>query len=211
MKTVGVMFSGGPDSATLLCDVLGRGYKPVALFFDYGQPQAEMELAAMRSICQKVGAESEIFDISRLKYNFVGLNGLNRVGFGPNFRCNCPHALFGIAASYLISRGIDEMYVGAIAGDFNHLEDFATYIEKISDAISALHGQRFNINIPFIGQDKAGVMRLAKSLSAPLELSWSCEGDHGRVHCGECKNCVARKKAFSDAGFADETRYSLTV
>jgi len=207
MKTVGVMFSGGPDSATLLYEVLRSEKKPVALFFDYGQPQAELELAAMKSVCQMAGCESEVFDISRLKYNFVGLSGLNRVGFGPNFRCNCPHALFGIAASYLISRGIDEMYVGAISGDFSQLEDFGAYVSKTSEAISSLHGQPFSIQIPFFGEDKATVMRRAKKLSVPIENSWSCEGEYGRIHCGRCKNCIARKDALAAAGFADTTCY----
>lgn len=209
MKTVGIMFSGGPDSATLLYDLVQDGYNPLALFFDYGQPQAELELAAMKSITQKIGCITEVFDISRLKYNFLGLNGLNRIGFGPNFRCNCPHALFGIAASYLISRNITTLYVGVLSTDFNELEDFSNYLHKLSEAISDLHGENFSILAPYIQKDKVSVLKHAHALNVPIDNTWSCEGTSSRIHCGVCKNCVTRKEAIAQAGLSDTTQYCI--
>jgi 7-cyano-7-deazaguanine synthase len=50
--------------------------------------------------------------------------------------------------------------------------------------------------------DKAGIVRLALRLKAPLALTWSCYRGGRRV-CGRCDSCKLRAKGFQLAGATD--------
>ncbi|MBY8992159.1 MAG: 7-cyano-7-deazaguanine synthase, partial [Candidatus Lokiarchaeota archaeon] len=51
------------------------------------------------------------------------------------------------------------------------------------------------ILLPLIKLSKSEVVKLAKNLSVPLELTWSCYSD-GEKPCGQCSSCLKRKKAL---------------
>lgn len=57
---------------------------------------------------------------------------------------------------------------------------------------------RIDLDLPLAGLDDVGVIRLGRTLRAPLELSWSCleEGDRP---CGACVSCQDRASAFAGA------------
>jgi 7-cyano-7-deazaguanine synthase len=49
---------------------------------------------------------------------------------------------------------------------------------------------------------KAGIVKLAVELKAPIEFTWSCyEG--GDRPCGKCDSCILRARGFEDAGYSD--------
>lgn len=59
-----------------------------------------------------------------------------------------------------------------------------------------------NIRTPVILKTKAEIVKMAISLNAPLEYTWSCyEG--GEFPCGKCDSCILRVKGFAEAGYED--------
>lgn len=56
--------------------------------------------------------------------------------------------------------------------------------------------------MPLLHMDKAEVIKTGMSLGVPYELTWSCYAGHEKP-CGMCATCLDRKRAFSEAGYAD--------
>ena len=103
-----VMLSGGPDSAILAAHLKSQGNNVRALFFDYGQVTASAELSSARAISIRLGISIDVVDISKIKNTFLGLSAVNEIGlgFGPDRPSpNCPHGLFGIAATFATLTG----------------------------------------------------------------------------------------------------------
>jgi 7-cyano-7-deazaguanine synthase len=59
---------------------------------------------------------------------------------------------------------------------------------------------------PFLHMTKTEVFKLGAAMGVPYDLTWSCLRA-GRLHCGRCIACRARRRAFADAGLVDPTRY----
>ena len=55
---------------------------------------------------------------------------------------------------------------------------------------------------PLLRLDKKGIVRLARRVGAPLELTWSCYAGGARP-CGACDSCRLRAKGFREAGAED--------
>ena len=53
---------------------------------------------------------------------------------------------------------------------------------------------------------KTEVFKLGAAMGVRYDLTWSCSRA-GRLHCGQCTACRARRRAFADAGLVDPTRY----
>lgn len=62
---------------------------------------------------------------------------------------------------------------------------------------------------PYLGLHKVDVMRRGRDL--PLELTFSCIRPIDGRHCGACNKCAERRKAFADAGLADQTEYAANA
>ena len=59
---------------------------------------------------------------------------------------------------------------------------------------------------PFLARTKTEVFKLGAAMNVRYDLTWSCLRA-GRLHCGQCTACRARRRAFADAGLVDPTRY----
>jgi 7-cyano-7-deazaguanine synthase len=63
-------------------------------------------------------------------------------------------------------------------------------------------GKTLKVLAPLLKLDKEGIVRLARRLAVPLELTWSCYRG-GRRPCGRCDSCKLRAKGFAKARLAD--------
>jgi len=65
---------------------------------------------------------------------------------------------------------------------------------------------RFSIETPFLGMDKAQVIKEFRR-SVPFGKTFSCIRPLRGLHCGRCAKCLERKEGFLKAGIPDPTRY----
>jgi 7-cyano-7-deazaguanine synthase len=81
-------------------------------------------------------------------------------------------------------------------------EFFAAYQDVVNRAV----GGRVRVLRPYAGLHKDEVMRRGRGL--PLRLTFSCIRPAAGRHCGRCNKCAERRRAFRDAGLADDTAYA---
>ena len=109
------------------------------------------------------------------------------------------------AASIALSNGCTEIYYGA------HMDDAAgnaypdcskEFNNAINSAIYIGSGNILTVTAPFIGMNKAQVVKTGLELGVPYEMTWSCyEG--GDRPCGKCGTCRDRAAAFLANGITE--------
>ncbi|MBR1592499.1 MAG: 7-cyano-7-deazaguanine synthase QueC [Ruminococcus sp.] len=215
-----VLFSGGVDSTTCLAAAVkkhGAG-EVLALSVSYGQKHSR-EIRAAREIAGFYGVEHKILDLSVIfedsdcsllvnsdaeipKESYaqqLEKTDGNPVSTYVPFR----NGLFlSSAASIALSRGCTEIYYGAHSDDAagNAYPDCSReFNDSINRAIFLGSGSRLNVVAPFIGMNKAEVVKTGIELGVPYEKTWSCyEG--GEKPCGVCGTCRDRIAAFRANG-----------
>lgn len=218
-----VLFSGGVDSTTCLAlaiDRYGKG-NVVALSVSYGQKHTK-EVEAADKIAKYYGVEfikldlSEMFrfsDCSLLQHSdkevphesyaeqLKETNGSPVSTYVP-FR----NGLFiASAASIALSKGCGVILYGAHADDAagNAYPDCSeVFNNAMNTAVWEGSGHQVKVEAPFVGMNKAGVVKKGLELGVPYELTWSCYEGHDKP-CGVCGTCIDRQKAFEANGVTD--------
>jgi len=119
--------------------------------------------------------------------------------------------LLSIATSWAEKIGAVSVYIGAVAEDSSGYPDcrpqfYAAFQSAINEGTKP--ETRITIHTPVIGLKKAGIVRKAQELDAPLELTWSCYRAEKEA-CGTCDSCALRLRAFREAGIRDPIPYVL--
>ena len=218
-----VLFSGGVDSTTCLALAIDRYGKDnvVALSVSYGQKHTK-EVEAADKIAKHYGVEFITLDLSEMfKFSDCSLlqhsdkevphesyaeqlketNGSPVSTYVP-FR----NGLFiASAASIALSKGCGVILYGAHADDAagNAYPDCSEVFNNAMDtAVWEGSGHQVKVEAPFVGMNKAGVVKKGLELGVPYELTWSCYEGHDKP-CGVCGTCIDRQKAFEANGVTD--------
>jgi len=101
------------------------------------------------------------------------------------------------------------LFIAANAIDYSGYPDCRpAYYKQISKTLfygsklGTQYRKQIIIETPLISKTKAEIIRLAMSLKAPLEYTWSCyEG--AETPCGCCDSCILRARGFAEAGCED--------
>jgi 7-cyano-7-deazaguanine synthase len=199
--------SGGPDSATLLAEVLTSGEKVLALHFSTGLSANSKELEASKNIAAVMGVPLQVLDIS----HFVAVGGnkeptihseAHSLEFGTA-------ALLSMAAAIAIANLIKKVYIALHADDATESVEYSpAFIDHINSGIKLI-GAPCEIVAPFQGLTKRQVIGKAKALQVKLELSWSCVSPINGKQCGTCGACRARRSALQSEGVPDATVYHV--
>lgn len=216
VKKALVLFSGGVDSTTCLAMAVDRygSENVIALSVSYGQKHTK-ELKASKDIAAYYKVEHRILDLASIfegsdcsllkdsgrdipKEDYSAqlqkTNGAPVSTYVP-FR----NGLFiSAAASIALSRGCSEIYYGAHSDDAagNAYPDCSqAFNDAIGSAVFIGSGEQLTVIAPFVGMNKADIVKLGLSLQVPYELTWSCyEG--GERPCEVCGTCRDRIAAF---------------
>jgi 7-cyano-7-deazaguanine synthase len=109
------------------------------------------------------------------------------------------------AASIALSKNCERIYYGAHADDAagNAYPDCSqAFNDAMNKAVYEGSGGVLKLEAPFVGVNKAEVVKIGLELNVPYELTWSCyEG--GDKPCGECGTCRDRIAAFEANGVKD--------
>ncbi len=203
-----LMLSGGPDSATLAGFVareLAAGHPPQAVYLRSGHPADKKEIEAAEKIAGRIGSRLEIVDIPELLHALQGDRLMT-----PSENSIVPFGT-AIALSLMMLCAIraqaPAIYVGYQRDD---AEENAGYAPPAMDRLESLaainRGPAPKIIAPFLHMTKTEVFKRGAAMGVRYDLTWSCLRA-GRLHCGQCSACRARRRAFADAGLVDPTRY----
>lgn len=226
MKAV-VLLSGGLDSTTTLAYALSKGYEVVALTVRYGQRHGR-ELNSARAVAKHYGITNHIvldLDLSYLRTSALTSMDVDvplrtsAAGIGSEIPVTYVPArnilMLSLAAGLCETEGGEAIFIGANAVDYSGYPDcrpefFRAFEEVLKVGTKAgVEDRPIRIETPILGLSKADIVRLAKKLNAPLELTWSCY--NGReAACGHCESCLLRLKGFEEAGEKDPVPYEVS-
>lgn len=218
-----VLSSGGVDSTTCL----GMAVKEygrenvVALSIYYGQ-RHDKEIKAADNVAKYYNVEHIKLDLSKMfEYSDCSLLShsdkdipkesyaeqiMKTEGTPVSTYVPFRNGLFiASAASIALSKGCSKIMYGAHGDDSagNAYPDCSkAFNDAMNTAVYEGSGKQLSIEAPFVGMNKAGVVKLGLEIGVPYELTWSCyEGND--EPCGKCGTCIDRISAFEANGVKD--------
>jgi len=208
-----VIISGGLDSAVLLWSLASPQGGILALSYHYGQ-RHERELDAARELCaDRTEAHLVVaLDLPRAS----ALQGSGEIPDGhyedESMRATVVPSrnlvMLSIASAHAVACGASAVAYAAHSGDHAIYPDCRPDFVDAADRVLRLaNWEPVRLLAPFVGMDKAAIVKLGASLGVPFERTWSCYKG-GAVHCGTCGTCVERREAFKLAGVPDPTEYA---
>ena len=219
MTTALVILSGGLDS-TVCAAIAARDHDEVlALTFDYVQ-RHRVELDRAGQVVAHYGAGHIVVELDASEWGGSALTDaaidVPDAALGDAVTDPIPityvparNLIFlAVAMGVAEARDIDVVYLGVNALDYSGYPDCRPEFVRAFEAAAALalkrgvEGNPVAVRTPLIDLTKAGIVRLGRSLDAPLHLTWSCY--RGDEHpCGRCDACVLRAAGFAEAGLND--------
>lgn len=218
-----VLFSGGVDSTTCLGLAVEKYGKDnvVALSVSYGQKH-QKEIIASDNIAKYYGIEHIKLDLSTM-FKFSNCSLLEHSSDdipeesyaeqikkteGKPVSTYVPfrNGLFiASAAAIALSKDCSVIYYGAHSDDAagNAYPDCSSvFNDAMNTAVYEGSGHQLTVEAPFVGINKAQVVKKGLEIGVPYELTWSCyEG--GAEPCGKCGTCIDRQNAFAANGITD--------
>lgn len=217
---VTLMYSGGPDSTTLLYDLINQGYRVHALTYNFGEMEGSKELLSSKRILNRAifgNCVHHCFDFSNSLKKFYGLPQpqFMRKPFSPTIITESDNLQpFGSAialmltASWSLKQGINEVYYAVHKNDTIYHDNNRPYFELLSTVTSACEGDQYRVRFltPYLDMDKSEVLLHGMKLGVPFGDTWSCALGED-VHCGICDPCRDRRMAFENLGVEDPVTY----
>ncbi len=216
-----VLVSGGMDSVAVAA-MANEMYENLAfLHLDYGQKTKNKERACFDKICS-------FYEVTKENIKVVDMTFLQQIG-GSSLTDNSINVsdfngdsdiipssyvpfrnthIIAIAVSWAEVIGAKKIFIGANYEDSPGYPDCRPeYYEAYNQLIAkgTKHGD-ISIETPVIMMKKTEIIKEAKKLNAPLELSWSCYAREDKA-CGVCDSCALRLRAFTELGLKDPIQY----
>jgi len=208
-----ILLSGGLDSSTVAAQAIADGYEAIALSFRYGQ-RHERELLAAQQVATALNIrEHFIVDVNLAQWGGSALTDENiavptagvQLGEIPITYVPGRNTVFiAIALSLAESKGAEAIYLGINAVDYSGYPDCRPdYLEAFQNlaALSSkvgIEGNAPKLIAPLVMDSKTDIIRRARLLGVPIELTWSCY-QGGEIPCGVCDSCRIRDKAILEA------------
>jgi 7-cyano-7-deazaguanine synthase len=192
-----LLLSGGVESVTLLHQLAAQGEAVQGLFIDYGQRAAVHERAAAGAHCEQLGVELVALDLARVGDVF-------RRGHERKAHVPLPHrnlVALALGLSYATNLGTRRLYLAANQQD---TVDYASSSHAFLAQFRLMAGLLGDVQLatPLVGLTKTEVIARGASLGIDYETTYSCLLGYP-LHCGRCPQCVKRRAAFHEAGYAE--------
>lgn len=213
---VGVLCSGGLDSAVLLVEMAREADRAVPLVVRAGHPWERAEVVALRRFLAAV-ADPRIDPVRELDLPMGDVYGSHWSMTGDAPAWDEPDETVEIRGRNLVLltkalvlaaiEGWPTLAMGPLAG--NPFPDATPqFFAGLGAVASAALKASITIVTPYRGLHKDDVIRRGRDL--PLELTMSCAAPTADgLHCGACNKCRERAEAFAAAGVPDRTRYAV--
>jgi 7-cyano-7-deazaguanine synthase len=213
--TIGLLLSGGVDSAVLLDQLLGRGWRVVPF---YVRTDCLWQCCELRSVERFLAAmvTPELQDLTVVDMPLADLYGEHWSITGDDvpddettdeavFLPGRNPLLLVKPALWCVMRGVENLAMATLSS--NPFDDATPeFFARFEAMIRVASGGSIHISRPFETLSKTRVMELGRHL--PLHLTFSCLAPVGEAHCGSCNKCAERRLAFRRAGIEDATEYA---
>lgn len=196
-----VLLSGGLDSAVALWWARAQGWTVTALSIHY-HDRPEGEKAASRALAALAGC----IDLVEVDLPFVR-EATDFPGAHPRHEAAPPGYVparnllfYAVASYYADALGARHIVGGHTRSDPEAFPDSSPGFFRILDAANALGRFRaeaapLTVVLPLERLDKESVVRLARDLEVPVDLTWSCY-ENAPDPCGRCVSCTERATAL---------------
>jgi 7-cyano-7-deazaguanine synthase len=212
---IGLLISGGLDSAILLGHLLYRGRTVHPLYVRAGLYWEAAEKAALDRLLARLAGpnlrplvtfEMPLADIYADHWSVTGRAVPDHRTPDESVYLPGRNALLLIkAAVWCELNGISELALAPL-GSNPFADATPEFFRDFQAAINRATGAKLSIIRPFADMHKRDVMALGHDL--PLELTFSCIAPVDGRHCGACNKCAERREAFRIAGLPDRTPYA---
>lgn len=192
-----IALSGGIDSTTTLGFAIDKGYRLIAITFNYGQTHIH-ELNAAHKVADyyRVPIYECNLSIPLLQSELIAASGKAPAGAElPTFVPNRNLIMLAIIAGIAESNGISHVFLG-IQKDL-YPDTTLKWLKSIEPLFPNI-----KIHAPLVELEKSEVVKLASKLKVPLELTRSCYAST-EIPCLVCRSCLRRAKAFMINGIQD--------
>jgi 7-cyano-7-deazaguanine synthase len=212
---IGVLASGGLDSAILVSYLADKGHAVRPFYIGSGLRWQAAELQALRRYLAAV-AGPRLLPLVELEMPLADLYGDHWSLTGqrvPDFHTADDAVylpgrnllLIIKAALWCQLHGIDQLALGVLAS--NPFEDAtAGFFDGLEDILKRTGLPPVRIVRPLGSMHKRDVMELGRKM--PLEITLSCIAPVDGLHCGKCNKCAERQAAFREAKMPDPTQYA---
>ena len=212
-QRIGVLVSGGLDSAVLLCR-LAPARRLLPLYLRCGLRWEAAEMAWLRRFLQAVRTPQleplccVDVPVRRLYGAHWSLTGRqvpsatsrDRAVYLPGRNL----LLLSHAAIAAVRRGYATLALG-ILGSNPFGDASPRFLTRLAAGLGDALERPIRILTPLRRDTKPALIRHAAG--APLALTFSCLNPAGLRHCGRCNKCAERQRAFRAARVADPTDY----
>ena len=216
-----IILSGGIDSSTLCYKYASDNFDIYSLTIIYGQRHLR-EVESAKNVANTLGISHRVVDLSPSNQLLTGSALTDPDVEVPKVPEKAEHfetlkstivpnrnAIFlSIAIGYAQSIGANSIFFGAHHSDRGVYPDCRKEFVEAFEAAERLANDNNNLKVeaPFVNMDKSEIVKLGSKLQVPYEITWTCYVG-GELHCGTCSACNERKRAFSESGITDPTRY----
>ena len=212
---VGVLVSGGVESAAMLAGALQRYERVYPIYVRKGFIWEKIEMVYLRRLAASFKedglAQPAVLEVpAQPIYNPHWALGRKRVpGFNaPDSAVFLPGRnllLLSLGGLFCAMRKIPTLWLGILKG--NPFRDAkAGFIRQMETLLEETLPVPVRIATPLRELSKEEVIRRWPDL--PWQHTFSCLSPVNRKHCGRCQKCSERKAGFKKAGVADPTRYA---
>lgn len=215
---MGLLTSGGLDSAILLGQLLAHGWQVQPFYVRTGCHWQAEEIAATRKLLEAVGSSNlkpliELeMPVADLYVDHWSITGRAVPDSGTSdeavFLPGRNPLLLLKPALWCAMHDVSTLALATLAA--NPFSDAKPeFFERFEAMIGWATGCEVRIVRPFEMLSKRCVMQLGRDV--PLELTFSCIAPVGGLHCGRCNKCAERAAAFRHLSSGDPTRYAQNV
>ncbi len=212
---VGVLVSGGLDSAILVAELAGRAREVQPLYVRSGLVWEDAEHAALVQFLAAIASHTlgplvtldlPVADLYDAHWSVTG-RGVPPAGSADEAVYLPGRNLLLLSKTLLWCHlhQVPSLALGLL-GSNPFADATAAFFEDCTRVVNQAVGGHVAVHRPYAGLSKAEVLRRGRDL--PLAQTLSCLRPEKGKHCGRCNKCAERRQGFAAAGLPDPTHYA---
>lgn len=194
-----LLLSGGVDSTAI-----AYWLRPsVCVTVDYGQIVAEAEIHAASAVCRVLDIPHRVLQVDCGQFGAGSMAGRRQASVAgtPEWWPYRNQLLVTFAAMALVTEGLQELWVGTVAGDDAHGDGTRAFVETMSRLLEMQEGG-VRLRAPAIEMTSEELLKHADVPRSLLGWTFSCHVS--RYPCGTCRGCAKHDEVLAHFAISHE-------